>query len=1580
MNIKLGPRFSEQQIDEFVNSIYSNYLRNPFDEYHFDLSEIEWISNSGLLLITGLLKYFVANDITFELTFLSEGVSTLDLPRRVAVQIVEIWETWNLYKVAPNADFKKYFGIDKDSIESLKRVHSINLTKPKIYDRFGITPFVCLEKIANYKDRDIDEILHKYHTLNEATMEIITNYGCQHPFINNVLGSIISKEIYENFLDHFENSIFQSKEDWAFLTLALKGKLEEQTYSKAKIQNRLAENFILEEIPSTKDFFYNDKTSSFVNHSLIQYSFLDFGKGIVETLREEYDLAHPNPSTQVDIENDILKYAFSPKSSRHPIILQQEMIDGAIPRGLFDVLCIVKRFRGLLIVRSNFGKITYDFWTNKDFESAFSTFGDKNQYFPGTLITIYLPALPFGTDIDTSALKPIITKPSYKSDTKKYLNLRQIINNINNRKSDLYSNLIREVHRCFNCPPATITYLSFRQSELDLRLTKKLIYFLLTNYDFNINNNIIVLYPPKIELLREISQELLSLSLTDKNFKIHPLPFIYFDFESENLMLYWLGIYDEHDRAKLNEDLFEFHSLIKSDFNEPYNLVGQINFFDEHGNLNSKLPNRQEIIDYYRSEYKASDFDTVNKFFEKANCLKHEDPNFLYLNNGNYYQYEFLELIDILNDIENCDLLSNILYDKILQKRDAQKKYKFIGITSSSHKILDSFSRQFNISEKDFIRIDNYHSFELDDRIAHPEIGFGYILICDVISTGILSTKIDKALTEKGCTLDLIAVFANSIDPEFSTSKEFLLNFAERLISLFNHPIPKYFRDHAKITADLQTRMVIRVDPFTNIPIRESINKVHYDNVLLKNSDFLKYISEDDIFIGYLAYNNVIHPYFFNTDIIIKKLDNLLIKEIFASIKLKGENLKIFYPKYSAIKFFDFDYLINSIFKDQSIEIYKLERFNTIEGWIFPNSIKHLKWKIEGFNVLILDDGSCTGDSLIQMINEVSLFSPKNIVVLSFVGRINDRKGEFLSIVNKVRVPHVTVQVFFASHWHIPTYYLDENPNILERNWLQNIISIQNTPNAIKRIASSIMKALEPKSMQNFKDYSFLPRYRSNPKLIPKKEIILVRNEVGKITGYKFFTESFEFFDHLIRKYEVKKKSPERFKEIELLCSVIVYEPYLFVRIKQICPDVIDKMMEFIDAIIFGNPKQGNRKINIEEDLTYKWSKRDFVHLFFIVFRNSDLFEKLKFRQNFEVLIQFLGDQGHSVYYVLYKLLGYFPLNANEILFKQNSEQIKELIYQLSETSEQHKMELKRFYYFLTTLPTRDTFKNQLLRLRDNYTEQRSKLLHDKKETFNHNVTKLIGILRTCIEELKQNIVPTEDTMKIIQFCWHKMSEFMNPIISFSKKYPEYLKPYPYYHFVNMTDSVMRGKLSYIEENFFIYNTNSLSEEKLSLILQSIVQIQASIEVDSDFNMLIETPTINFYSFYIDLCRELNKLTNKWIVEKPIEIDKAIEIWIPKFYTDRLIIDELITNLKNNADLASANCIILKLQRKGSIYELEIENRIKKDIINAGSGEGIRCLKEMSDSSFFDFTYVCRKVNENTFHQLFTFKSNQNGF
>jgi hypothetical protein len=375
---------------------------------------------------------------------------------------------------------------------------------------------------------------------------------------------------------------------------------------------------------------------------------------------------------------------------------------------------------------------------------------------------------------------------------------------------------------------------------------------LVSSHDANINNNFIIFYPPKKELLDEINYEISNLTILDKNYKTHPLPFIFLN-QNNKIELYWLGIYNEEDKLKLDGLLFQVFPLAKSDFLDPDNIIGHINEFDSYGNLKSNLPTLTEINDFINF-FEVQELVKSNKYISR-------EEGFIYLCNGNYYQFEFYEMIKMLNDGKLCDIVSMLLFENVelmLSNQKIDLPCKYIVITASSHKIANSLLRTgFIKSSNDVVYLDNYHFQNIESKLPSNPEKFTYILLCDVLSTGEMANNLINSLNKVKAKLSCISVIVNTIDDSYEKSFEIYNSIKEIVTFIHKYPIKKYQRQDKEIEKFIKESKIIRINPYTNIPITFSIKETNLENIILTNDEFLGIINEKNINTGLLIFNNL---------------------------------------------------------------------------------------------------------------------------------------------------------------------------------------------------------------------------------------------------------------------------------------------------------------------------------------------------------------------------------------------------------------------------------------------------------------------------------------------------------------------------------------------------------------------------------------------------------------------------------------------------------------------------------------------------------------------------------------------------
>lgn len=309
---------------------------------------------------------------------------------------------------------------------------------------------------------------------------------------------------------------------------------------------------------------------------------------------------------------------------------------------------------------------------------------------------------------------------------------------------------------------------------------------------------------------------------------------------------------------------------------------------------------------------------------------------------------------------------------------------------------------------------------------------------------------------------------------------------------------------------------------------------------------------------------------------IVKELRNIEGLHVEKEIPLDTFNPDyIFYPYYSGIECIDANYVINEIYPQYKTRIFQLPRFEGDRQWMFTVPPKFLNSKTQNKNVLIIDDGSSTGETIIQMIDEICFLDVKKIVVLSIIGKLDDYKREFLSRIKEIKVKKfdsallqsqkgifdehiVPIHFYLATNLHIPVYsHFNENIFVKEINTLKRFKQLSNLPFNVLLYINYRISELTIDNEKNQVPQHFGESY-------DLLNLFKLRDAIGKINGYKFYKEYFDFFDDLIESVKIH----EDYKSIEDIISIIIHERRLIITIKNLLPDLFLILSNYIQDII----------------------------------------------------------------------------------------------------------------------------------------------------------------------------------------------------------------------------------------------------------------------------------------------------------------------------------------------------------------------------------------------------------------------------
>jgi len=1343
LHIDLSEKFTSVNFEVVISKYWKTSFLVSYIE--FDLSKMEWIAIEQITFLICWIN---------ELTLLEKNV-TVQLPSKKDVLTSDIGFMKRQKCVNYMLADWRFFQLLDSRVQRLGDIVSTRSAKKSL-------PYQEV-KIENYHTDTFDNLFYSlyettFHNFIQYIKKEINENTLLNYFDNHFLHYSVIKELYSNSCQH---AYLNNTSKKCFFSLKSNNKIEK--FFGEILADKLNERY--SERPKEERIFFKDSTGKYLNTSFIEFNFLDLGVGIVSTLRNKYllenidlikDKLSPNHGRQNE-DTRILEYAFLLFTSKYELGKDFEMHD-YIPRGLFIIKDIVKRYGGMIIARSKKGKVTFNFKANNftdeiifredDFASSIG------EGFPGTSLTIILPS--------KEKEKVINYKKKIDSETKNlptpfFINLLSYINQISSRDiiakqtdetekrikffEDFFRSICKDL-MTLKSPSGDLALIDFAGIErANHDIFSKFIYFLA--YCPLISDKINVCLFNVIE--KGINQALLSGEKERKKslgFFIKPIPSIYPD-----LSVNWIGINDLDLENRVTEVWQENRSKNET-FSDIHHIAGNMLkiLFEEKGKttFDLKVPSYYSIIDLIYNYHKIFIENELSDKYIEFQELKNDEHNYnivlntkfdketgvqrAYLTSNGKYQKEFLTFIEKLYIREYRRLIStyflfNFSWKNAVGERISEIKEttKILTVTLSSQLLGKEFTEIMN--ELDFtnkivslIPLSNYYDFNTEDPFNEIGERDKIIVISDVISTGNLSRKIVKSIEEKKASIISIITIVDS-----RTDRDKIPEISPIIISLLERPVEKY-EDNPFDTSP------IWINPILNAPTTMSRGKSNKESILKSPQEFISFFEDDDLFkVGHFLQNTRHLSYYLQTDDffrnerkngfpvvsqIIETLKDRIASEKNQSLEndlaeirrihkvyisqyrvknkignqvdiknklvLKSfneiENLLsmqlaeqkqysiygqqsnqfidfIFYPFLSSIS--EIEKNLNpisfSLSGNHSIEIYPLPRIMTPKGWRFSFPPKFLNFHTKEKAALILDDGSCTGETVTQMIDSLSFLELREIFVLSIFGRLEDFQREFLSRIKQVKVKDkhknykiIPVSVFFGTHFHIPVFNKNTHPSNFERKEMEEIENLF-TKNE-NHLPSHIQNYIDKRKIEISKPVN--PRYSDLqdsyiPKEVSRRLMFLVRDIIGNYDSYRLFKEDEIGFNETIQDKQVLRNLKDILEDSQgkkTLIAVIIGEPHLVDTIRRIYPELLSDEKEPLNLTNF-----------ILSEINDTTSEIDLLKLKFYLVGlytiNYESFYDFQFLINLFEKIESLNSKGQH-------LLNYIGYIFSTILFK----------------------------------------------------------------------------------------------------------------------------------------------------------------------------------------------------------------------------------------------------------------------------------------------------------------------------------------
>jgi orotate phosphoribosyltransferase len=696
----------------------------------------------------------------------------------------------------------------------------------------------------------------------------------------------------------------------------------------------------------------------------------------------------------------------------------------------------------------------------------------------------------------------------------------------------------------------------------------------------------------------------------------------------------------------------------------------------------------------YLSFYNRLIDDSIAEFFAKFLLDKYIDIQI-----ANYESKENISF-DTLSDVKQMDIKRTFKFDKILAVTVSSQ---FLAIQlrnliwkNETYSFL--IKKEKNTEEwisledcPDLIKVSSYFSFEEEKPFKDIKENQSILIINDVISSGSLIERLVKGIESRKSNIKGILSIIDTRREIDDKNEEFPSKFFDsvlenKIISIISSKhnadfIIKKLRNKPKGT---ETYKIRRINPILNAVVTLNSKHSEKERVLIENQELKDIELDESIFqIGHFKQSSLscsgfytdMHKLFHNDKgkKLLKELKGRMDKGLMKIGQQKCEPYFIFQPVYSAIEEISkatYFSVFNS--KDNNgqnklakYNIISLQRYETPYGWRFVFPAKRYNEILKGKDILIIDSGTLSGQSLIQLIDAVSIYEVNRIDVLTAIGRLDDFQREFYSRLESLKVKTLgdeerrvsaALNVFFGINLHIPPFHTEDKcPFCKEIKSLEKYLNdySDKMPKESENYIKNRLKEIEKKENNNNKITThYIPIDRNGK--YDFENIFLMRDLLGKIDGYRFYEDYFDEIDTLCGRYpnkgqelfennelfeENKKNDLKQFEQI-LIC--ILHETNILSCIKNLIKNLYDILEYLIRKVIYDE--------SIIDKLNYNWSKYSLLRIYYTLSDKKE-FNTLK---NFELVFRFCKNDANAHEYFSFILWEGFS-NLKDDLFVKES-------------------------------------------------------------------------------------------------------------------------------------------------------------------------------------------------------------------------------------------------------------------------------------------------------------------------------------
>ncbi|MFL5752068.1 MAG: hypothetical protein ACJ76F_01575, partial [Bacteroidia bacterium] len=542
MTIDLGTKLTSINFDIFIKENWNNSIASETKAIDFSFKRLEWIGYEQLTFIIGWIDRLVAakKTVNVYLQESSDIANNTEVFNKREKCLKMLLVDWRFQSLCKNATF----------IGGGINPKGNNISKNIPFEHIPTIDYNLNTFEEDFKSQ-YDKHLSSFKSYSENEFRANTDLSY---FDNHYLNYSIIKELYSNVCQHaYQSDQFDSK---CYISLSHSKKIGSD-YQGQYLQRLLAARYS-ERPPEEKNYFINLK-GEYSNRSYLEFTFLDFGEGIASTLKNKYNsvsLENISPKlapahSNQNLETRVLEYSFLLFSSKYEFS-EDLRIHDYIPRGLYIIKDIVKRYNGLLIARSKKGKVVFDFsksqvgdlGSNVRYRS--NDFDEQICNFPGTSISIILPTKNAERKENTDYRSNISSNPEFE-----FVNILKLYSKFNKHiiaesqkefekrfYEDFFNSLCNTLGDYNNRNEHILVCFDFAGvSHQNTRFYSKLIYFL--SYSPLINEKVNAIMFNVLDKGIKIAQVELEQQSQSVGFFPHVIPCIHPDLEVS-----WIGIHE----------------------------------------------------------------------------------------------------------------------------------------------------------------------------------------------------------------------------------------------------------------------------------------------------------------------------------------------------------------------------------------------------------------------------------------------------------------------------------------------------------------------------------------------------------------------------------------------------------------------------------------------------------------------------------------------------------------------------------------------------------------------------------------------------------------------------------------------------------------------------------------------------------------------------------------------------------------------------------------------------------------------------------------------------------------------------